>query len=78
MSGLVKDSREFRRTEQVCDALEVVCHGREANFGFRAGQSTQKETRVSEYPVLDRCKGVLDGRSTQPHRFWRHPFLHAI
>jgi hypothetical protein len=29
-----------------CDALEVVCHGRETNFDFRAGQSTQQEMRV--------------------------------
>jgi hypothetical protein len=78
LSGLVKDSCQFGCTERVCDALEVVCHCRETNFGFRAGQSTQQETGVSEYSVLDRRKGMLDGGSTQPHRFWRHSFLHTI
>lgn len=64
LSGLVKDPCHFGCTEHVCDALEVVCHGRETNFDFRAGKFTKQETRVSKNPVLDRRKGVLDGRST--------------
>ena len=69
---------QFGCAEHVRDALEVVCHRREAHFDPCTGQTAHQQPRMPEDTVLDRREGMLDSASTQPHRFWGHPFLHPI
>ena len=78
LSGVMKRFGQFGCAKDVCDALQVICHRREADFDLCTGQSAHQQTRMSEDTVLDRREGVLDGGSAEPHRFWSHPVLHPI
>lgn len=60
LSGVMERLRQFDRAEHVCNALEVVCHRREADFNPCTGQSAHQQTWMSEDPVLDRCERMLD------------------
>lgn len=64
LSGVMKRFDQFGCAEQVCDALQVICHRRESDFAPCTGQPTHQQTRMSEDPVLDRREGMLDGGST--------------
>jgi hypothetical protein len=63
LSGLMKRSSQLGRAEHIHHALDVVCHRRQADFDLCTGQPTHQQTGMSEDPVLDRCEGMLDGRS---------------
>jgi hypothetical protein len=63
LSGVLERLRQFDRAEHVCNALEVVCHRREADFNPCTGQSAHQQTWMSEDPVLDRCERMLDSGS---------------
>jgi hypothetical protein len=69
---------QFGCAEHVCDALDVVCHRREADFDPCAGQSAHQQTRMPKDTVLDRCEGMFDSASAQPHHFRGHSFLHLV
>jgi hypothetical protein len=62
--SLTKRFRQFGRAEHICDALEVVCHRREADFDPCTGQPPHEQTRMPEDTVLDRREGMLDRAST--------------
>ena len=63
LSGVMKGFRNFDCAEHVRDALEVVCHRREADFDLCTGQPTHQQTRMSENSVLHSSEGMLDGGS---------------
>ena len=44
LSGVMKRFGHFGCTEQVCDALKVVCHRREADFDPDAGQPAHQQS----------------------------------
>jgi hypothetical protein len=62
--GVMQRFRQVGCTENVRDALEVVCHRSEADFDLCTGQASHQQTRMSEDTVLDRCEGMLDSAST--------------
>ncbi len=64
LSGVMKRFRQFGCAEHTCDALDVVCHRREADFDPCTGQPAHQQTRMSEDTVLDRREGMLDSAST--------------
>jgi hypothetical protein len=57
LSGVMKRLRQFGCAEHVCDALQVVCHRREADFDLCTGQPAHQQTRMSEDTVLNRSEG---------------------
>jgi hypothetical protein len=57
----MKRRRHFGCAEHVGDALEVVSHCGDADFGSRTGQTTHQQTRMSENAVFDRREGVFVG-----------------
>jgi hypothetical protein len=64
LSGVMKRFGQFGCAKDVCDALQVICHRREADFDPCTGQPAHQQTRMSEDTVLDRREGMLDGGST--------------
>ena len=64
LSGVMKRLRQFGCAEHVCDAPDVVCHRREADFDPCTGQPAHQQTRMPEDTVLDRREGMLDSAST--------------
>jgi hypothetical protein len=73
----MKSLRQSGCAKQICDALEVVSHRREADFGSYARQPKHQQTRVAEDTVSDRCEWMLNRASTR-HRLWRQTLLHPV
>ena len=65
----------FRRPKHVRDALWVVRHRCNADFGSRTSQPTHQQARMSEDAVFDRSERMFNRASTQSHGFRRDAFL---
>ena len=48
--------------------FQVVGHGSQTDFGLCSAETSQQEAGVSEDSVFQRAEGMLDSRSSQPHR----------
>ena len=67
-----------RCAEHLDDALEVVSHDGDADFGLSACQASQQQTRIPEDAVFDCSEGMLNCGSPQPHRCWGGTRIHAV
>lgn len=74
----MKRFRQFGCAEHVRDALEVVSHDGDADFGLSACQASQQQTRMPEDAVFDCSEGMLNCGSPQPHRCWGGTRIHAV